>query len=102
MSGRPVKYCRDGVEVDYTTSTVRIRQGRPGESGKQALETALAQFKKLNEKDGTLTEVRERRYYKSPGRKVYERRRSNKHRRQIEREKLDRVPRRKRLQEQGK
>jgi ribosomal protein S21 len=43
------------------------------------LDRALHQLKKLLDKDGVVQEMREREYFKSPGRKAYERKRTLKY-----------------------
>ena len=56
-----------GVKVYYTGNTEEQRTAD--------LEKALAKFKKILTKEGKMIELREREYYKSPGRKRYENRR---------------------------
>lgn len=72
-----------GVKVRYT--------GDSPEEKAEALERALSKFKKIVAKEGLIEELREREYYKSAGRKRYEKRRKLLYRNKLNKEKSERL-----------
>jgi len=85
---RAPAWFKEPIKPFYPTE-VRVRyRGDSDKAKMEAVEAALSKFKKVLEKDGVMSRLKETSYFKSPGRKRYEKHKEAEYKRALKKKKF--------------